>query len=72
MSLVDRYIACAKQVLINEFQLVGITAMLIACKVHEIHKPAIADFLSLTKGSFFRAQMLEMENKLLKTINFAV
>ena len=72
VSLVDRYMTCASQVLIGEFQLVGVTAMLIACKFHEIHKPAISDFLELTENSFTRAEMLKMETRLLITVNFAV
>ena len=74
VSLVDRFMACSKQcgLQISEFQLIGITAMLIACKFHEIHKPAISDFLRLTEDSFTRSAMLSMETRVLKTVDFTV
>ena len=46
--------------------------MLIACKFHEIHKPAISDFLRLTEDSFTRSAMLSMETRVLKTVDFTV
>ena len=41
ISLVDRFMASSRQIMISEFQLIGVTAMLIACKFHEIRKPSI-------------------------------
>ena len=72
VSLVDRFMANTRQLVISEFQLVGVTAMLIASKFHEIRSPTISDFLQLTEDSFSRAAMLEMETRVLKTVDFAV
>ena len=72
VSLVDRFMANSRQLIISEFQLVGVTSMLIASKFHEIRCPPISDFLRLTEDSFTRPAMLEMETRVLKTVDFAV
>ena len=72
VSLIDRFMASSRQLVISEFQLVGVTSMLIASKFHEIRSPTISDFLRLTEDSFTRAAMLEMETRVLKAVDFAV
>jgi cyclin B len=47
INLMDRY-CMVKQVLRNEYQLLGVTAMLIASKYEEIYPPEIRDFVHIT------------------------
>jgi len=47
INLIDRY-CMVKDVLKNEYQLLGVTAMLIASKYEEIYPPEIRDFVHIT------------------------
>ena len=51
VDLIDRFLERSK-IKILEFQLLGITAMFIACKLHELYPPVISDFIQVTKNSF--------------------
>ena len=50
VNLIDRYLS-NKSVAILDFQLLGITAMFIACKFYELYPPVISDFVHVTKNS---------------------
>ena len=51
VNLVDRY--CERQVVArNEYQLLGVTAMLVACKYEEIWVPKIDDFVDITDNTY--------------------
>ena len=51
VNLVDRY--CEKvEVPRSEYQLLGVTAMLIACKYEEIFVPKIEDFVDITDNTY--------------------
>lgn len=51
VDLIDRYLS-RRNVPIQEFQLLGITAMFLACKFHELYPPIVSDFIQVTKNSF--------------------
>ena len=51
VSFIDRYL-CQVETPIIDFQLLGITAMFIACKIHELYPPVVSDFIQVTKNSF--------------------
>ena len=51
VDLIDRFLEREK-IQILEFQLLGITAMFIACKLYELYPPVISDFIQVTKNSF--------------------
>ncbi|CAA6654415.1 unnamed protein product [Spirodela intermedia] len=62
--IIDRYLSL-ESVLRRELQLVGITAMLIACKYEEIWAPEINDFICISDNAYGREQILgteKMEN----------
>lgn len=65
----DRYL-CKNNVEIGIFQLVGIASMFIATKYEEIYAPEIRDFLHICKNLYTREQILHMEYKIMKSINF--
>lgn len=54
----------------RKLQLVGVTAMLVACKYEEMYAPEVGDFAYITDNAFTKAQILEMEQVVLKTLNF--
>ncbi|XP_034744652.1 G2/mitotic-specific cyclin-B2-like [Etheostoma cragini] len=54
----------------RKLQLVGVTAMLVACKYEEMYAPEVGDFAYITDNAFTKAQILEMEQLVLRTLNF--
>lgn len=51
VNLVDRF--CASQTVPRaDYQLLGVTAMLIACKYEEIYVPKIDDFVDITDNTY--------------------
>jgi len=58
INLVDRYTQQC-HVPRSEFQLVGVTAMLIACKYEEIYVPKIEDFVDITDNTYSKEQILK-------------
>lgn len=51
VNLIDRFTERVN-VKRNEYQLVGVTAMLIASKYEEIHPPVVSDFEYITDNSY--------------------
>ncbi|VVA91452.1 unnamed protein product [Arabis nemorensis] len=56
----------------QRLQLLGITCMLIASKYEEICAPRIEEFCFITDNTYTRAQVLEMENQVLKHFSFQI
>lgn len=54
----------------RKLQLVGVTAMLVACKYEEMYAPEVGDFAYITDNAFSKSQVLEMEQVVLKTLKF--
>jgi cyclin B len=71
VNLIDRYLAKAET---NraKLQLVGVTAMFIACKYEEIYPPELKDFVYITDGAYVKSDVLKMETKMLSKLNFDV
>ncbi len=57
VNLLDRFCDFYK-VKRSEYQLIGVTAMLIACKYEEIHVPALTDFVEITDNTYTKKQIL--------------
>ena len=64
VTLIDRYLD-KEQVNSQKLQLVGVTAMLIACKYEEIYPPIVRDFVYITDNAYTKEEILEMERKML-------
>ena len=64
INLIDRFLE-REQVNRQKLQLVGVTAMLIACKYEEIYPPIIKDFVYITDNAYTKEEILEMERKML-------
>ncbi|PAA60845.1 hypothetical protein BOX15_Mlig003039g2 [Macrostomum lignano] len=54
----------------SEFQLIGVSAMLLASKYEEIYPPNVADFVYITDQAFTAAEIRATEQRLLKQLNF--
>lgn len=57
INLIDRYLEVAP-VTKDRLQLVGVSAMLIACKYEEIYPPEVKDFVYITDSAYTREEVL--------------
>ena len=64
VNLIDRFLE-KDQVNRQKLQLVGVTAMLIACKYEEIYPPIVKDFVYITDNAYTKDEILAMERKML-------
>ncbi|XP_068422489.1 cyclin-O [Clinocottus analis] len=69
VNIVDRFTA-AKPVAADCFQLLGVTALLLASKQVEGAAPWIRDLLSLCCGAYTREQLCNLEGLVLRQLNF--
>ena len=69
LSIIDRFLEIMP-IEILQFQLLGITAMFVASKIHELYPPMITDFVQVTKNSFSKDQILKMELQIMHTLDF--
>ncbi|GMI97372.1 Cyclin B1;4 [Hibiscus trionum] len=69
MNIVDRFLSM-KVVQRKELQLVGISAMLIACKYEEIWAPEVNDFVFISDNAYDREQVLVMEKTILDKLEW--
>ncbi|XP_014250569.1 G2/mitotic-specific cyclin-B2-like [Cimex lectularius] len=70
VSILDRYLQEATDVTGDNLQLVGIGCLFIACKYEETYPPEIEDFVYMSNSAFLRGEILEMECKILKCLEF--
>eukprot|EP00898_Chlorokybus_atmophyticus_P002740 jgi/Chlat1/3467/Chrsp23S03672 len=54
----------------SQLQLVGVACMLIAAKYEEIWPPAVDHFVYITDNTYTREQLLGMERRVLRTLNY--
>nr|XP_043629142.1 G2/mitotic-specific cyclin S13-7-like isoform X2 [Erigeron canadensis] len=64
INIVDRYLS-VRTVPRVEFQLVGISALLMACKYEEIWPPQVDDLIAISDNAYCREQILAMEKAIL-------
>ncbi|XP_059179801.1 G2/mitotic-specific cyclin-B2 isoform X1 [Centropristis striata] len=69
VAVLDRFLQ-VQQVSRRKLQLVGVTAMLVACKYEEMYAPEVGDFAYITDNAFTKSQILEMEQLVLKKLKF--
>eukprot|EP01018_Ginkgo_biloba_P028976 Gb_03506 [translate_table: standard] len=68
-NLLDRFLSI-QPVGRKNLQLVGLTAMLLACKYEEIWAPEINDFVCISDRAYTRQQILAMEKTMLNKLKF--
>ncbi|XP_043712370.1 G2/mitotic-specific cyclin-2-like [Telopea speciosissima] len=69
VNLIDRFLA-QQTVVRKKLQLVGVTAMLLACKYEEVSVPAVEDFILISDKAYTRKEVLEMEKLMVNTLQF--
>nr|CAD1817288.1 unnamed protein product [Ananas comosus var. bracteatus] len=67
--IIDRYLSI-ETVTKGELQLVGVSAMLIACKYEEIWAPEVNDFICISDRAYTREQILGMEKGILNKLEW--
>ncbi|XP_059637619.1 G2/mitotic-specific cyclin-2-like [Cornus florida] len=69
VNLIDRFLA-AQPVVRKKLQLVGVTAMLLACKYEEVSVPVVEDLILISDKAYSRKEVLEMEKTMINTLQF--
>jgi hypothetical protein len=71
INIIDRYLEI-KGIKRQKLQLLGVTAMWIACKYEEIYAPEIKDFVYITDNAYEQKDILQLEYEVLRTLQFNV
>jgi Cyclin len=69
VNIIDRFLS-AYQIPRQKLQLVGVTAMHIACKYEEIYAPEVKDYVYVTDNAYTREEILDMEGKIIAALGF--
>ncbi|GFQ07182.1 g2/mitotic-specific cyclin-1 [Phtheirospermum japonicum] len=69
VNLIDRFLA-KQSVVRKKLQLVGLVAMLLACKYEEVSVPVVDDLVFISDKAYSRKEVLEMERLMLNTLQF--
>ncbi|KAJ0445537.1 putative cyclin domain-containing protein [Helianthus annuus] len=69
VNLIDRFLA-KQNVVRKKLQLVGLVAMLLACKYEEVSVPVVEDLIFISDKAYSRSEILEMEKLMLNTLEF--
>ncbi|KAL7612631.1 hypothetical protein Lser_V15G04851 [Lactuca serriola] len=69
VNLIDRFLE-RQTVSRKKLQLVGVTAMLLACKYEEISVPVVEDFIVISDKAYTRSEVLDMEKVMVNTLQF--
>ncbi|CAN6881132.1 unnamed protein product [Brassica oleracea] len=69
VNLIDRFLS--KQAVVRKkLQLVGLVALLLACKYEEVSVPIVEDLVVISDKAYTRNDVLEMEKIMLNTLQF--
>lgn len=71
VNLIDRYLE-KQAIMRTKLQLVGVTAMLIACKYEEIYAPEVRDFVYITDKAYTKEEILSMETNMLAILEYNI
>ncbi|PIN17229.1 Cyclin B [Handroanthus impetiginosus] len=69
VNLIDRFLE-KQSVVRKKLQLVGLVAMLLACKYEEVSVPVVDDLIFISDKAYTRKEVLEMEKLMLNTLQF--
>lgn len=70
VSMIDRYLQFTSGTPRKHLQLVGVTALFMASKYEEMMPPEINDFVYVTDDTYSKRQILQMEMKIFKALDF--
>ncbi|XP_062456488.1 cyclin-O, partial [Rhea pennata] len=71
VNILDRFLATTP-VAADCFQLLGVTALLLACKQVEVHPPRVTELLALCCDAFSRQQLCNLECIVLQRLQFSL
>ncbi|CAA7022062.1 unnamed protein product [Microthlaspi erraticum] len=71
VNLIDRFLS-KKGVMRKKLQLVGLVALLLACKYEEVSVPVVQDLVLISDRAYTKNDVLEMEKTMLDTLQFNV
>ena len=69
--IIDRYLSLV-EISRSKLQLLGITALMIACKHEDIDLPKVDDFIYITDNAYTRNEVFKMENDVLNKLKFSL
>ncbi|URE02806.1 cyclin-B2-2, partial [Musa troglodytarum] len=69
VNIIDRFLA-RQTVVRKKLQLVGVTAMLLACKYEEVSVPVVEDLVLISDRAYTRDEILDMERLILNALQF--
>ncbi|XP_019187131.1 PREDICTED: G2/mitotic-specific cyclin-2 isoform X2 [Ipomoea nil] len=69
VNLIDRFLA-VQPVMRKKLQLVGVTAMLLACKYEEVSVPVVEDLILISDKAYTRQDVLDMEKLMVNMLQF--
>ncbi|KAG5459332.1 MAG: cyclin-like protein [Olpidium bornovanus] len=69
VNFIDRFLS-AKVVSVQKFQLVGVTALLLAAKFEEISAPSIADLVYMVDNGYDAEEIKKAERYMVQLLNF--
>lgn len=70
-NIIDRYLSKVESnIPRSRFQLLGVTALLIASKLEELSAPTISDLVYICDNTYTREEILEMESNMLNLLGF--
>ncbi|XP_078161011.1 cyclin-B2-2-like [Carex rostrata] len=69
VNLIDRFLAL-HDVMRKKLQLVGVTALLLACKYEEVTVPVVEDLIIICDRAYTRTDLLQMERLMVNTLQF--
>lgn len=61
INVIDRFLA-VHQIVRKKLQLVGVTALLLACKYEEVSVPVVDDLILISDKAYSRREVLDMVN----------
>nr|QYW07119.1 cyclin B2-3 [Dimocarpus longan] len=69
VNIIDRFLE-QQSIVRKKLQLVGVTAMLLACKYEEVSVPIVEDFVLISDKAYTRKEVLDMEKTIVNTLLF--
>jgi hypothetical protein len=71
VQIIDKYLS-KKNISIEQFQLLSLTALNIASKQEEVEYPILDNFITISKNTITKKEMIDMENNVISTIDFEI
>ncbi|CAN8304624.1 unnamed protein product [Cochlearia groenlandica] len=69
INVIDRFLS-VHELVRKKLQLVGVTALLLACKYEEVSVPVVDDLILISDKAYTRREVLDMEKLIANTLQF--